>query len=91
MKSFFRFSFRKHNTSLCSFCNLEDEQSLIFLFTVLKLNDYGVPYLSNLTLIWMGSSGVRLVVGGGKVTPCLKPLRIIQKNLKFGTEVQKHM
>ena len=35
------FLFRKHNTLLCSFCNLEDE-------TVIKLNDYGVQQLSTL-------------------------------------------
>ena len=36
------FLFRKHNTSLCSFCNLEDETVIHLLFIVVKLNDYGL-------------------------------------------------
>ena len=37
------FLFHKHNISFCSFCHLEDETfSFIFLFIVLKLNEYGV-------------------------------------------------
>ena len=36
-----------------------------------------MKYLLFLTLIWVGFLGVHFEGGGGKITPCLKPVRIM--------------
>ena len=45
---------------------------------------FQTPSVTCITLIWVGFLGVRFeVVGGGKIIPCLKPVRIMLETLKL--------